>query len=610
MTNVIGFPPVLLLSDPGQANTPILQTCVIESPWWNAAGKPDSYALRGFLDDKGFRQFQTIDDRTSKKTVVRNDGGILKVHDASSIKRWVREILEALPDEDFVDGGQLDVGADRYQVLSQFQNYSTDQLSKRVLSDLEIVSEAGFIDTEQIELGSDNREICHIRFKNGVVRITKDEIKIVPYEDLDTTQAVWESSIIPRNITIDAGSKGLFADFITLAMKRQNPTIKSDDWREEYVSTDASEQQLESLRTSYGYLIHTYNPPDTAKAIIYEDAGSDIGKKEGGNGKSLVMESIGRFKSYAYQDGKRFQKSGSLGARFQFTNVNVDTKFVFIDDINEDFSLESIFSMLTGDMEVEGKGTNKFVISRDRKPKFGITSNYVPAGTGTSFTRRVHSVEFGNYWNRCDRQNESPSDPRHLGKMLFDQFDDVDWNAFYNYGFGCVQEYLLKGLIAVQSSERDMKRLKISVEGTNGDGVVTAWMNEWVKKDRLTEEHHRGDGIPVDYLYQAFKTACFGYAGEDGGSWDFKRFDKAFFDFISLSVGYHYNDQLSYRGDSKMDRRWQKGPAGQQRPHVRVTTDFDVEWLEASPEVGIVSQDIPDEEDEELEAFRKLYEKP
>jgi hypothetical protein len=105
MTNVIGFPPVLLLSNPGQANTPILQTCVIESPWWNAAGKPDSYALRGFLDDKGFRQFQTIDDRTSKKTVVRNDGGILKVHDASSIKRWVREILEALPDEDFVDGG-------------------------------------------------------------------------------------------------------------------------------------------------------------------------------------------------------------------------------------------------------------------------------------------------------------------------------------------------------------------------------------------------------------------------------------------------------------------------------------------------------------------------
>jgi hypothetical protein len=58
------------------------------------------------------------------------------------------------------------------------------------------------------------------------------------------------------------------------------------------------------------------------------------------------------------------------------------------------------------------------------------------------------------------------------------------------------------------------------------------------------------------------------------------------------------------------ENTWQKGPAGQQRPHVRVTTDFDVEWLEASPEVGIASQDIPDEEDEELEAFRKLYEKP
>ena len=55
--------------------------------------------------------------------------------------------------------------------------------------------------------------------------------------------------------------------------------------------------------------------------------------------------------------------------------------------------------------------------------------------------------------------------------------------------------------------------------------------------------------------------------------------------FKSYAFGeIHYSDHLSTRGDSKMDRRWQKGPAGQQRPHVRVTTDLDVKWLKASPE--------------------------
>jgi hypothetical protein len=56
-----------------------------------------------------------------------------------------------------------------------------------------------------------------------------------------------------------------------------------------------------------------YNPPDTAKAITHEAAGSDIGEKEGKNGKSLMMESTGRFKSYAF-GGITLQRS-SLHSR-------------------------------------------------------------------------------------------------------------------------------------------------------------------------------------------------------------------------------------------------------------------------------------------------------
>ena len=60
------------------------------------------------------------------------------------------------------------------------------------------------------------------------------------------------------------------------------------------------------------------------------------------------------------------------GGRFQFADVTIDTKFVLIDDVRPEFSLEQLFSMITGDVEVEGKGKNKFMIPAERKSKVRI----------------------------------------------------------------------------------------------------------------------------------------------------------------------------------------------------------------------------------------------
>ena len=58
-----------------------------------------------------------------------------------------------------------------------------------------------------------------------------------------------------------------------------------------------------------------------------------------------------------------------------------DIKLILIDDLRPDFEFESLFTLITGDMEIEGKETNKFTIPEDRKPKFGVTTNYVLMGT-------------------------------------------------------------------------------------------------------------------------------------------------------------------------------------------------------------------------------------
>ena len=236
--------------------------------------------------------------------------------------------------------------------------------------------------------------------------------------------------------------------------------------------------------------------------IYFIDADSEIDQPKGGNGKSVVMESLKYFKKTIKVDGKLFRNAMDGGGRFNFSNVTIDTKFVIIDDIRPEFTFEMLFSMITGDMEVEQKGKDKIIIPKDKKPKLGITTNYVIPGTGTSYTRRQHIVEFGNYFNRVNEEKEKPSDKKHLGKMLYDDFDEDDWNEFYNFGFNAVQKYFKNGLIETENSDFQLKVVRASVEGSGGDGIVTGWIDNWIKKDRINYRMDLPKNAPsFDNLY-------------------------------------------------------------------------------------------------------------
>ena len=85
--------------------------------------------------------------------------------------------------------------------------------------------------------------------------------------------------------------------------------------------------------------------------------------------------------------------------------------------------------------------------------------------------------------------------------MMFNRsFDQSDWNAFDNYGFACVQEYLRDGLVESDMSTYELKTIKATVEGSEGSGAFTAWFDEWVRFTRLSSNFNVGDGISLDDL--------------------------------------------------------------------------------------------------------------
>jgi hypothetical protein len=349
------------------------------------------------------------------------------------------------------------------------------------------------------------------------------------------------------------------------------------------------------------------------KMIFFIDEDSDLGRPEGGNGKSLIMESVEHYRKKAYCDGKKFGQNRD-SSRFLYSQVDLDTGFLFIDDIKPTFDFSDVFNDITGDLTIEGKGTNKIIIPKDRKPKMGATTNYVVSGSGTSVERRRHVVEFGSYWNKVEKVGESPSDKKHLGERLFDwEKDSIEWNNFYNYGFRCIQEYLQKGLVRTSNKSYITKSIQLAVEG-DGDGQGTSWLNRWIKTTRLSGNYHV-TGIPEKQLYSDFTKDNINLIPDVGGVWSEKFFSQAVWDLVELTEGYHYNRHRSKLGNRKGDRRWQMRPKGtveKQTPWIKITTDFDEQWTTSKDNSVKDEPSVKDVDDKKLDPdilkmFRKHH---
>ena len=293
-------------------------------------------------------------------------------------------------------------------------------------------------------------------------------------------------------------------------------------------------------------------------APIFIDGEAEIGVADGRNGKSVIMGSIGYWKKDSYQSGKTYKPS-SKG--FQWSNVDIDTKFVCLNDLPEWFNLEDIYDRLSDDFEVEAKYQNKFVIPKDKKPKMGITTNYPIKLSGGSSKHRIHTTPFGSFWLECIEHNEKPYWDKHLGKMMFeDDFNHTDWNLFYNFGFKCVQLFLNEGLHKCDTSEQLMKGIVAKWEGDGiNDGVVEWWIdmietNQFKDIDKLIDRKIVYDRFRKDFsrdIQTLYKWS------------DEVAFQKMIYG-VTKDMGWGYNEHKSGNG---------KGMNKRKHPKVIVTKD-------------------------------------
>ena len=279
--------------------------------------------------------------------------------------------------------------------------------------------------TAKIDIVRDTSDKSYFFFRNSAVKVTADNIAMVPYIKLDGY--VWKSNIIDSDIKL-LDSQIVIKDSVFMHFL-SDITRKADDPK-------ANALRIGHLFSLIGYLLHRHKNQSNARAVIIMDENPTF-SADGGTGKSLIFKAIGKVRLVIVEDGRNFDPGG----RFAFQHVNESADIFLIDDAAANFNFAKIFPFITEDFPVEVKFKTRRVIPFLDAPKIAITTNYSIKGIGGSYSRRKYEYEISAHYG------DGYSPETKYKQIFFQDWDETQWNLFYNTMLLAAKFYLENGII-------------------------------------------------------------------------------------------------------------------------------------------------------------------
>jgi len=279
------------------------------------------------------------------------------------------------------------------------------------------------LESIDLKMLNDDRFKSYIAFKNGVLEITKNTIKLVDYIDIDFY--IWSDHILDRDY------------------------VEMDDFENDYqkfIKNISNETEMPT-ECVIGYLISTYKNRSNNKAIILNDEVISE-NPEGGTGKGVFVQGISQIRKTSIIDGKLFDGKKS----FPYQTVSLDTKILVFDDVIKNFNFEEKFSLVTEGLTLERKNKDAIKLNVHESPKLVISTNYAIRGEGNSHDRRRYELEIAQYYGK----NLTPED--EFKRQLFDDWDLIDFQKFDNYMVYCLQLFLNNGLVKQNAKNIKMRK--------------------------------------------------------------------------------------------------------------------------------------------------------
>jgi hypothetical protein len=409
--------------------------------FWDINEKHQAVINRGRLIDflhhhGGFALFY-YDKNSTIYRIVQCKDGFLQEASSEYMKKFVIEYIDRLPDT--FDGGITPDDLKGLILKSHEQFFSNGLLE--------------FLPRSDYNLLADEVNTAYFPFKNGVVKITSDNIQLLSYAEVN--RVVWKTQIIDFEIKLDpdiADKEPEYGEFINC--------ISGND-----------EDKFKYACTLIGYLLHKYKDPAKPYCVILAEE-NDNESKGGGTGKGIFLTAISKLVNTERVDGKNFK----LDKNFAFQRVGLDTKLVAIEDTRKNVDFEGFYSIITEGITVEKKNKDELFIPYKDSPKIVFTTNYTIINNGAHARRRQKTFEFAGFFGA----ENTPV--MHFGHNLFSDWDLTQWGLFYNFMFECCKGYMTAGILETGSTLK-VRRKHIRLK--YGDEFIE-WFDEYAKDEAFT----------------------------------------------------------------------------------------------------------------------------
>lgn len=423
--------------------------------------------LMNFLATTGGFYIYFYDRSSTLFKLVRVFDGFIEESSTQQVKEFIRDYIMSLPDN--FDGGVTPYDLMEV-VLKGAGTYFADSFFE-------------FFETISPDFLKSGKDINYFPFKNGIVCIDKEKVYLKSYGELGKT--VWKSRVIDYNISIDQAFEPDLCEYYRFVDK-----VAGED-----------PDRLHYALSIIGYLLHSYKDPSKPFSIILAEE-TDNDKDGGGTGKGIFVKALSYLLRTVKLDGKNFK----IDKSFALQRVSLDTQLISMEDCDRALDFEKFNSQITEGSTIEKKNKDELYIDYKDSPKFVFSTNYVINLKGNHGKRRSRVFEFSPFFG----PNNTPLDL--FGHLMFDDWDQDEWNRFYNLMFFCVSLYMADGL--VQPSQSDKLRRK-QVRVNFGEEFLDYWenmMSNGHKSWHVFNQEYTGflkvnDWDKKDYSNKRFKKA-------------------------------------------------------------------------------------------------------
>jgi len=421
-------------------------------PFWYWDAKKEAVKISyeqvyQFLIKNGFFN-SSFSGKTMPYRIVANR---ISMIDMGDIRRCIREFLDALPEE------------------------ISPEIAKQVLLNLWTAGISRYINEpiiqsmpkQEVNFHSDTEGKTYLYFRDGVLEISADGGKPIPYAELD--KVIWESEILPYDLPRNEPEKKHPFSLFLNAICTDPDTGIIDQGRRD------------SLCTVIGYLLHRYRDQAYPRAVVFTDGCLDD-TPNGGTGKGILMKSIGKCRKVTDIDGKTHNPTN----QFCLQRVDQDTRIILFDDVKKNFDFETYFSMITEGFQIEGKNEKQIRFTPEKSPKLAITTNFSLRGIGASHERRKFEMELLPFFNN----DRTPESVNGIGRM-FSTWNDSLWTGFFAVMAECSCAYHRNKnrILDYKSDTLDKKKLRFEVGISFIDFAEDIPLNEPVLAAELIERY-------------------------------------------------------------------------------------------------------------------------